>query len=296
MNSELKNKNLRRLLRKRGIIRSLGCHDVFSALIAEQSGFETLFIGGFGTSASTMGVPDLNILTLTEMAGAVRRMASRLSVPLVADGDTGHGGVHNVRRTIQEFEDAGASGVILEDQVSPKRCGHFEGKEIIPAKEMVVKIRAALSARRNKDFILIARTDARDVNGLADAIRRVRLYAKAGADIVFIESPHSKSELIRIPREIKSPLLVNMLTGGKTPSLPIPELEKMGYKIVVYPIESLLIFATSMKRLADGILKAGDVDDLRKDMIDFSEVKKLLGLDDILKNINPSSRRKPGSR
>src|SRR5262249_18614001 len=143
------------------------------------------------------------------------------------DGDTGHGGVHNVVRTVREFESAGAQGVILEDQVSPKRCGHFQGKEVVSVEEMTLKIRAAVSARANSDFVLIARTDARDVNGLADAIRRVNLYKKAGADVVFIESPGSVEELVRIPRSVKGPILVNMLTGGKTPSISIPDLARM---------------------------------------------------------------------
>lgn len=277
--------SLKKRIKQKGIVRSLGAHDVFSAIIAEQSGFETVFIGGFGTTASLLGQPDLNLLTLTEMAAAVQRYTQRLRVPLVADGDTGHGGVHNVQRTIQEFERAGAAGIILEDQVSPKRCGHFSGKHVIPAEDMVVKLKAAKAAQTNKDFIVIARTDSRDTHGLKEAIRRVNLYAKAGADVVFIESPHTEEELKIIPRKVKVPLLVNMLTGGKTPSLPISQLKKFGYKIVVYPIESLLIFAPVMRRLSKAILKDGHIENIKDEMINFKEVKKILGLDKILNEV-----------
>src|SRR6266403_2118308 len=149
---------LRELLKSPGIIRSLGAHDVFTARIIESAGLETVFIGGFGTSASLLGLPDVGFLTLTEMADAVRRMAQRVAIPVVADGDTGHGDLHNVVRTVREFERAGAAGILIEDQVSPKRCGHFEGKQIIPAADMVLKLKAGLSARQDPDFVLIART------------------------------------------------------------------------------------------------------------------------------------------
>src|SRR5919108_500915 len=157
---------LRQLLSQPRIIRSLGAHDVFTARLVEAAGLETVFIGGFGTSASMLGLPDVGLLTLTEMADAVRRMAQRVRIPVVADGDTGHGDLHNVARTVREFERAGAAGILIEDQVTPKRCGHFQGKQVIPAPEMVLKLRAARDARRDPDFVLIARTDARAVEGL----------------------------------------------------------------------------------------------------------------------------------
>src|SRR5262245_20025181 len=152
---------LRELLNRPGVIRSLGAHDVFTARLIEAAGLETVFLGGFGTSASLLGLPDVGYLTLTEMADAVRRMAQRVRIPVVADGDTGHGDLHNVVRTVREFEQAGAAGVLLEDQVTPKRCGHFQGKQIIGAEEMVLKLKAAQAARRDRDFVLVARTDAR---------------------------------------------------------------------------------------------------------------------------------------
>ncbi len=270
--------DLKARLKKGPIIRSIGCHDAFTALIAERAGFEVLFVGGFGATASLLGLPDLGIITLNEMAGVVRRICARVSVPVIADGDTGFGGVHNVQRTVEEFEAAGAAGVILEDQVSPKRCGHFDGKNVIPVADMVVKLTAALKARKNPRFLVVARTDARDVTGIADAIRRANRYHEAGADMVFIESPGSVQELKLIPKKVKAPLLANMLTGGKTPNIPVAELDELGYAMVVYPIESLLATATAMKRLSQSILRDGSVDRVRNDMIPFGDVKELLGI------------------
>src|SRR6202011_6064707 len=198
-------RQLRKLLTGPGVIRSLGAHDVFTARLIEAAGLETVFIGEFGTSASMLGLPDAGFLTLTEMADAVRRMAERVTIPVVADGDTGHGDLHNVVRTVREFEAAGAAGILLEDQVTPKRCGHFQGKQVIPADEMVLKPGAPLQARRDPDFVLIARTDARAVEGIDAAISRANRYAAAGADVCFIEAPESRAELERIPREVKHP-------------------------------------------------------------------------------------------
>ncbi|GBC97749.1 2,3-dimethylmalate lyase [bacterium HR17] len=274
-----KNARLRELLAQPGIIRSFGAHDVFTALLVERAGFETVFIGGFGTSASLLGLPDLNFLTLTEMADAVRRMARRLTVPLIADGDTGHGDVHNVVRTVAEFEAAGASGIILEDQVVPKRCGHFEGKQVIPAEEMVLKLKAAQRARADTNFVIIARTDAREVYGLDEAIRRANLYGDAGADVVFIEAPLSVPELETIARQVPYPKFVNMLTGGKTPVLTAKELEQLGYKIVVYPIDTLLVTAKAVMELAQTLQEAGTTLAMRDRMVSFDELKALLGVD-----------------
>jgi 2-methylisocitrate lyase-like PEP mutase family enzyme len=264
------------------IIRSLGAHDVFTARLIEAGGLETVFIGGFGTSASLLGLPDVGLLTLTEMADAVRRMALRVSIPVVADGDTGHGDLHNVVRTVREFERAGAAGILLEDQVTPKRCGHFGGKQVIPFEEMVLKLRAAQTARRDRDFVIVARTDARAVEGIDGAIARANRYGEAGADVCFIEAPQSRQELERIPRQVRYPLLVNMLSGGVTPILPVAELQQLGYKIVVCPIESLLIAGTAIRRLIDALLTRGRCDLPAGEMMTFAEVKKVLGLDEVL--------------
>ncbi len=275
-------KRLRELLAAGGIIRSLGAHDVFTARLIEAAGLETVFLGGFGTSASLLGLPDVGFLTLTEMADAVRRMAQRVAIPVVADGDTGHGDLHNVLRTVGEFELAGAAGILLEDQVTPKRCGHFEGKKLISPDDMVLKLRAARAARRDPDFIVIARTDARAVEGIDGAIARANRYGAAGADVCFIEAPQSRTELERIPREVKYPLLVNMLTGGVTPILPVDELGRLGYKIVVCPIESLLVAGAAIQRLIQALLTRGRCDLPAGEMMTFDQVKKLLGLSEVL--------------
>ncbi|MBI2929935.1 MAG: isocitrate lyase/PEP mutase family protein [Verrucomicrobia bacterium] len=276
-------KRLRELLAQPGIIRSLGAHDVFTALIVEQAGFETVFIGGFGTSASLLGLPDLNFLTMTEMADAVRRMAARVSIPVIADGDTGHGDLHNVQRTVAAFESAGAAGILLEDQVMPKRCGHFANKQVIPTDEMVLKIKAAVRAKSDPDFVIFARTDARQMNGLADAIDRVNRYCDAGADIAFIEAPESRAELEEIPRRVEHPLFVNMLTGGVTPILPVDELAALGYKVVVCPIESLMLCARAMRDLCEAWKSTGRVDQLAQSAMSFAEVKRLLGVEELLR-------------
>jgi 2-methylisocitrate lyase-like PEP mutase family enzyme len=273
---------LRELLRQPGVIRSLGAHDVFTARLIEAAGLETVFLGGFGTSASLLGLPDVGLITLTEMADAVRRMARRVRIPVVADGDTGHGDLHNVVRTVREFEAAGAAGVLLEDQVTPKRCGHFEGKQVIPTAEMVRKLRAALAARADPDFVIVARTDARAVEGIDGAIARANAYAAAGVDVCFIEAPQSREELERIPREVSCPLLVNMLTGGVTPILSVEELGRLGYKIVVCPIETLLAAGAAVRCVIDALMRRGRADTEAGEMMTFAEVKDVLGLGEIL--------------
>ena len=274
---------LRRLLAQPGIIRSLGAHDVFTALIVERMGFESVFVGGFGTSASLLGLPDLSFLSLGEMADSLRRMTARVTVPVIGDGDTGHGDLHNVRHTVQSFEAAGAAGVILEDQVMPKRCGHFPHKEVIPTAEMVQKIETAVRTKTDPDFVIFARTDARQVNGLDDAIDRVNRCCQAGADIAFIEAPQSMEELEEIPRRVDYPLFANMLTGGATPLLSTSELEDLGYKVVVCPIESLLLTGAVMMKLCQTWKEEGRVDGLvSKEGLSFDQVKDLLGVDEFL--------------
>lgn len=275
---------MRELLARPGIIRSLGAHDVFTALIVEQAGFETVFLGGFGASASMLGLPDLNFISASEMADAIRRTTARLTIPVIADGDTGHGDLHNVARTVELFEAAGASGILLEDQVMPKRCGHFANKQVIPAAEMVLKIKAAVRARRDPEFLIFARTDARQMHGLDEAIDRVNACCDAGADIAFIEAPQSRAELEEVPRRVKFPLFANMLSGGVTPILTVNELEQLGYKFVVCPIESLMVCARAMRDLCEAWKTTGRVDELAARAMSFADVKQLLGVDEYLKS------------
>lgn len=270
---------LRQLLAEPGLIRSLAPHDAFTARVMEQAGLPLLFLGGFGASASGFGLPDLGLLGLAEMAEAARRMTGAVRIPVIVDGDTGYGTTANVVRTVREFERAGAAGMLLEDQVFPKRCGHFAGKQVIPAKDMLEKLRAALDARHDAYFVVIARTDARAIEGLDAAINRANQYAEAGADVIFVEAPRSHDELARIAREIPKPQLANMLVGGITPILSADELQELGFKIVVSPIESLAITAFAVEQLTRAMLEDGRVDRLADRMWSFDEMKQLLGVD-----------------
>lgn len=275
-----KNQRLRKLLEGPRIIRAFAPHDVFTARVLEDAGIELLFLGGFGVSASVLGIPDIGLTTLTEMTEAVRRMSERLTVPLIADGDTGHGNLHNVARTVRDFERSGASGILLEDQVSPKRCGHFRGKQVIPADRMLDKLNTALNTRDDADFVIIARTDARAVEGLDAAIERACRYGEAGADICFIEAPQSVEELSAIARDVPFPQLANMLPGGVTPIVSAEDLEQSGFRIVVDPVATLLATGHIVRQLARALLSEGRVDHLSSQMLDFDEVKQLLGLDE----------------
>lgn len=272
-------RQMRELMEAPGIIRSLGAHDVLTAVMIEQAGFESVFIGGFGTSASLYGLPDLNFLGLADMADAVHRMATRLAVPLIADGDTGYGEVHNVQRTVEQFEAAGAAGIILEDQVSPKRCGHFGGKDVIDAADMALKMKAADAARIDPDFLIIARTDAREPLGLDEAIDRVNRYCDAGGDVAFVEAPTSVEELEIIHKRVEYPTFINMLTFGRTPILSSKELEDLGCKIVVAPIDSVLMTAKLMRDLAETFLRDGHTEAVYDQMVNFDEFKELLGVE-----------------
>ncbi len=275
-------KRLRDLLARPGAIPSLGAHDVFTARLMEQAGLEMIFLGGFGAAASTLGLPDVGLLTGTEMAEIVRRTTARVNIPVIADGDTGHGDLHNVARTVRDFEAAGAAGILLEDQVSPKRCGHFEGKQIIPTEDMVMKFKAALDARRDPNFVILARTDARAIEGIDGAIARACRYAEVGADMCFIEAPTTLDELRRIPAAVPKPLLVNMLTGGATPIVEFQDLEAMGYKIVVCPIETLMVTGFAVRSLIQQFLTKGRVDGMTAEMLTFGELKECLGLREIM--------------
>lgn len=274
--------SLRTLLARPGIVRSLAPHDVFTAKVMERAGMPLLFLGGFGASASGFGLPDLGLLGLAEMADAARRMTGAVGVPVIVDGDTGYGSVPNVIRTVREFERAGAAGMLIEDQVFPKRCGHFAGKQVIPVEEMETKLKAALDARLDPNFVLIARTDARAVEGLDAAIDRAHRYAALGADLIFVEAPQSVAELTRIAREIKKPQLANMLVGGATPIVSADELERLGFKIVVSPVETLAITAFAVEQLARAMLDDGRVDGLSDRMASFAEIKRLLGAEELV--------------
>ena len=196
-----------------------GVGDALGARLVERAGYTAVFLSGYAASASLLGAPDVGLLSMTEMADCARRIADSVDIPLFADGDNGHGNVNNVVRTMRQFEKAGVAAIFFEDQVTPKRCGHMTGKQVIPAVEMSAKIRAAVDARVDPDLMIMARTDALSVNGIDDALERMHLYLEAGADLSFVEAPGSVEQMQRITREIKAPNMANMVAGGKTPLL-----------------------------------------------------------------------------
>lgn len=268
---------LRKLLSGDKSIIVPGIHDPMSAKIFEDSGFDVLFAGGFSLSASTLGVPDIGLLTMSENIERVKRITSHINIPLIADMDTGYGNPINVIRTVKESIDAGAAAVILEDQSWPKRCGHMEGKSVIPMKEHVEKIKAANFAREGSDLVIIARTDARGTHNLEEAITRGKMLEKSGADVIFIEAPQTEDEIRTIGKEINLPLLINLIEGGKTPTLSKGELESLGFRIILHPLTSIFATAYSMKHLAHHI-QSNSTTSGYKEMLNFQEFEKVVDL------------------
>jgi len=235
-----------------------GIYDMISARIADAMGFDCLYVTGFGTVASHLGVPDAGIATFTDMVGRVGTMARGCATPVIADADTGYGGLLNVRHTVLGYEAAGVSGIQLEDQEMPKKCGHTPGRRVIPAEEMVLKIKVAVEARRDPNMLIVARTDARTTLGLDEAIRRGRMFAAAGADVIFIESPETEAEMAAIGKAIDKPLLANMVEGGRTPILPAKRLAELGYAMAIYPGAGFLVAAQALDRVYAHLKAEGD--------------------------------------
>lgn len=258
-----------------------GIFDMISARITDGMGFDCLYATGFGTVASHLGVADAGIATYTDMVGRVGQMARGVATPVIADADTGYGGLLNVRHTVMGYEAAGVSGIQLEDQEMPKKCGHTPGRRVIPAEEMVLKIRVAAEARRDPAFLIVARTDARTTLGLEEAIRRGHLFAEAGADIVFIESPESEAEMAAIGRAgIGRPLLANMVEGGRTPILPAARLQALGYAIAIYPAIGFLAAAAALERAYGHLRQHGDSTALGESY-GFRRMTELMGFPEV---------------
>lgn len=255
-----------------------GAHDALTAKIVEQAGFKAVTLGGYSASASLLGRPDVSLLTMTEMSECFRRASDAVEIPLFADGDTGHGGVLNVRRTVKEIERSGAAGMFIEDQLFPKRCGHMEGKQVIDRQEMVAKIKAAVDARCDPDFILMARTDALAINGVEDAIERGNLYREAGADLIFVEAPRSKDDMLAITAGVDAPTLANNIEGGKSPLLPAKELQEIGYSVVVFPVAATYAVAKAVKGLMAEIKSTGTSEGFRGQMLSFDQFNEMIGL------------------
>jgi methylisocitrate lyase len=260
-----------------------GAHDSLVARIIERMGFQAVTLGGYPATANLLGKPDVSLLTMTEMVEYTRRICGAVDIPVFTDGDTGYGNVTNVYRTVREMQLAGAAGMFIEDQVFPKRCGHMEGKQVIPVEEMTAKIKAALDARVDPDFILMARTDALAVHGIEEAIHRGNLYGETGADLIFIEAPQTIEEMKRINREINAPTLVNNVEGGKSPLLTAKELESIGYNVAVFPISSTYCIAKAVTDLMKELKEKGTTKSFLDRMITFTSFNELVGLPDIRK-------------
>src|SRR5512137_1062588 len=245
---------LKNRLRGGRIVVAPGIYDLVSVRIADRMGFDSLYMTGFGTVASYLGIPDAGLATYTDMVDRVAAFCGAATTPIVCDGDTGYGGLLNVAHTIRGYERAGAAGIQLEDQEFPKKCGHTPGRRVIPADEMVKKLKVAVETRTDPNFQIVARTDARSSLGLDEALRRGELYAKAGADVIFIESPESERELEIIGRSFDQPLFVNIVEGGKTPQLPPDELQRLGFALAIYPVAALLAAAQAMTNVYADIL------------------------------------------
>ncbi len=270
---------LRALLDSGQTIVAPGAFDPLAARLVEEAGFPAVYMTGFGTSAALLGRPDTGLLTMTEMAGNAARIAACVDIPVIADADTGYGNPLNVIRTVGAYEAAGVGGLHLEDQVAPKKCGHMEGKLLIPAEEMAAKIRAAVEARTQPEFVIIGRTDARAVEGLERALERGRMYRDAGADALFIEAVVTEAEAEQAVRAFPDvPLLFNWAEGGKTPPLSLARVTELGYRIVIFPISTLLAATAAMRRVLREIAEAGTPTAVLRELPAFGEFTDFIGL------------------
>jgi len=273
---------LRRLVAARSPLVVPGAYDGVSARLIEEAGFEAVYMTGYGTSAARLGLPDLGFAGLGDMVENVRQMAAAVSIPLVADADTGYGGVLAVERTVRAYEAAGAAALHIEDQVSPKRCGHLAGKAIVPLAEMVAKVRAAVAARRDPDLLIIARTDARAVTGFDDALARGRAYGEAGADILFVEAPTSRAEIETIPSRLERPCLFNYVPGGQSPLPSLGELAAWGYAIVLLPVQTLFAATRAMRDYLAALRRTPDARTLDDRLTSFADFNALVGVPALL--------------
>ncbi|MFY9300220.1 MAG: isocitrate lyase/PEP mutase family protein [Candidatus Nitrosotenuis sp.] len=255
-----------------------GVYDAIGAKIAQKVGFEAMFQTGYGTSATLFGMPDYGFIGATETVENARRICGAVSVPVIVDSDTGYGNALSVWKIVNELQAAGACGIFLEDQRWPKRCGHMAGKEVIEKEEYAEKLQAAVDAKKGKDFIIVARTDARATRGLDDAIERAKYYRKIGADAVFVEAPKSIDEMRRIGKEIKAPLVANMIEGGATPIRSARELHKMGFKIILYPLSVLYANTYASLQILKELKKSGTTSKLRRHVVSFDEFNEIVEL------------------
>ncbi len=276
-----KKRNLRNRIEQGEFICAPGVFDLISARIADRLEFPALYMTGYGVVASSLGLPDAGLAGYSDMVERVDRIASATSTPVIADGDTGYGGLLNVDHTVRGYERAGACAIQLEDQVSPKKCGHTPDRKVIAVEDMVSKIKVALTARESEDFLVIARTDSRTGLGIEEAIRRGQAFADAGADIIFVESPESVEEMAEIGRRIEKPLLANIVVGGSTPLLSINELSDMGYQLAIFPGSAFLAMGAAVESVYRHIKSNGSTADLETPLYDFQAFNQLMGFDKV---------------
>src|SRR6516164_9801576 len=261
---------MRELIARRGYAMVPGAYDTLTAQLVEQAGFDAVYLTGGGYSRAN-GYPDLGLLTLSENVRFIGLTVEAVGIPLIADADTGYGNAINVIRTVREYEKTGVAAFHIEDQVSPKKCGHYEGKEVIPVSEMVGKIKAAVDTRRDPDLVIIARSDARAIEGLPAAIDRVNAYLEAGADVGFVEAPQNIEELRIVGRQVAGPALVNVFEGGKTPMVPSRELEEMGFRLGIYPSQTHRAAIRAAQKVLAALKEDGDTRRIEGDLATFQE-------------------------
>jgi len=280
VNTQNNLKSLKRRLQRGEFIVAPGVFELISATLADTMEFSALYMSGNGSVASSLGLPDAGLATYSEMLDRVRAIASATNTPLIADGDTGYGGLLNVDRTVRGYEQAGAAGIQLEDQQSPKKCGHASGNAVIPLNDMVRKVKVAVAARQSDNFLIVARTDARRNYGLNEALKRAQAFEDAGADIIFVEAPESLDEMKIICRTIKQTKLVNMVDGGAMPVLSSREIQELGYNMVIYPCTGFLAATEAMRSAYSYIAKTGSSRGLATPLYDFQEFVRLMGFED----------------
>lgn len=271
---------LKQLLKRARLLVAPGCFDGLSARLVQEAGFEAAYLSG-GAVARSMGIPDIGLVTMSEALERAAQVASAVTIPVIADADTGYGNAINLVRTVRELERTGVAAIHIEDQITPKRCGHLDGKEVVTLMEMENKLRAALGARTDPDFSIIARTDARGVHGFDEAIRRGQAFAQLGVDAVFVEAPQSEAELEQIPKLVRGvPILVNVFKGGKTPMLPAARLEMMGYRIAIYPSETQRAAIHAMRSVLGLLRKEGTTESMDDALTSFKERDRIVALDE----------------
>lgn len=268
-------------LRRKEFTAAPGVFEMISARIADGMGFDALYMTGYGTVASYLGLPDAGLASYTDMVGRVGAIAGATRTPLIADADTGYGGLLNVEHTVRGYEKAGAAAIQLEDQEFPKKCGHTPGRRVIPMDQMVAKIRVAVESRESKDFLIVARTDARTGYGLDEALKRGEAFAEAGADVLFIESPESVEEMATICRTFDTPLLANMVEGGRTPVLSAKELVDLGYALAIYPVTGFLAMGAALKSVYGHIKATGSSAGDTTPLENFEAFSRLMGFEHV---------------